>query len=353
MGIENIPEKGGVLFIANHLSYADPFFLGGGIFRNIRFLTTADVFKKKLNRFFFHQMGSIPIKRFTKDPSGIRKFFKLMHEGYAVGYFAEGQRSWTGEPSEFPDGVIRLLQKVPVPIIPVSIAGIYALWPRWADNIRRARVQVRFHPPIQNIKKLSPQKFEQNLKNTIHSDEQTFKNKILSDKRINSGLTNLFWRCPICGDIDAMREYEDDKIKCCSCRATGQITKDNHLEINNLKESFGYWYHRLQNFSIEQERYKSHETELYLGNFPHIKKMDQGTLVIEKSKFIYNGKKQYEYLFSDIKQLYAEGGKTLHFITENTQVQIKFKNESPLKWVNFYRTMLTRSQNINSEMKDL
>jgi len=352
-GLENIPETGGSLFIANHLSYPDPFFVSGGIFRNIRFLTTAEVFKKKLNRLFFYLMGSIPIKRFTKDPSGIRKFFKVMQQGYAVGYFAEGARSWTGEPQEFPAGVTRLLKKVSIPIIPVSISGLYALWPRWAKHMRNAKVEVRFHPQLQNIQEMSYKEFENKLKELIHSDEINFKNELLSKKNLNIGLTSLLWRCPICGEIDALIEYDNDKIKCSLCEAKGILTTDNHLIINDLKKSFSYWYKCVKSFPIDINTYKSKICNLYIGNFPNIKKVDSGTLSIYKSRFQYDGRKVHIFEFSQIRKLHAEGSQVIHFITDNIQVQIKLFNESPLKWEALYQNMLARSQKLKGNDKAL
>jgi 1-acyl-sn-glycerol-3-phosphate acyltransferase len=350
IGRENLPENQNALFISNHLSYLDPFFLGADIHKNIRFLTTAEVFKKPRNRLFFHLMGSIPIKRFTKDPMGIRKFFKLMHKGYSVGYFPEGKRSWTGTPSEFPDGVLRLFKKTPIPIIPVSLAGLYAVWPRWAKKMRRARVQVKFHKPFILTKDMTEEFALKKIYALLYTDEKEFTDKILSKGKINGGINMLLWRCPVCGELDSIVEAGKNKLYCKKCLAEGILTTDNRLKMKiNHKyqtETFNFWYEKLSNYCIDDilnKELKSGKSILYMGNFPKIKKVDTGTLSLGNSSFKYDGKKQHRFKFSDIKQLHTEGYRVLHFSTRKIQVQIKFLEESPLKWERFYKEMLIRS----------
>ncbi len=346
-GVENIPDSGGVLFICNHLSYPDPFFISGGIHRNIRFLTTAEVYKKPLNRLFFRLMGSVPIKRFTRDPAGIRNFFKIIQKGYAVGYFPEGKRSWTGEPSDYPKGVYRLLKRVKVPIIPVSIAGFYALWPRWANKMRRAKTTVRFHPPIRMRDFSSPSNFLTYIKPILHNDEKNYTAQILTRKSINQGLANLLWRCPICGVLDSIIEDKQNKIHCSHCHITGKYNRDNTLTIMSskavTKKQLPDWYSKILEFPFNKKEYSSRLSYLYMGNFPHIKRVDKGTIHINPSKIVYVGEKKYEFPFNQIKQLHTEGNKTLHFITHKKQIQIKFLYESPLKWEKIYY-MLLKSQ---------
>jgi len=349
-GTENIPDDGSALFVANHMSYPDPFFIAGGIHRNIRFLTTAEVFKKRINRTFFYIMGSVPIKRFTKDPIGIRKFLKLIGQGYAVGYFPEGKRSWTGEPSPFPKGVYRLLKKIRVPIIPVSTAGFYALWPRWGDRMRRATLQVRFHPPLVIIPDETEEQFTQRLTAILYQDEYKHSDQLLSKRHLNKSISTLFWRCPVCGKMDAIREVGHREFICQDCQSGGLITSNHRVKLYNSQtdsseiHQFATLYKQVIDFPIFGDSFKSQKSILYIGNFPHIKKVDSGTLSLKDRTFEYNGSKKRLYKLSEITQLHTEGNRILHFITDRKQIQVKFLHESPLKWEQIYNRVLARSQ---------
>ena len=344
-GYENIPEEGGALFISNHVSYVDPFFLSGLTFRNIRFLTTAEVFKKRHNRLFFHLMGSVPIKRFTKDPTGIRKFFKLMQEGYALGYFPEGKRSWDGAPSEFPDGTLRLIKKVPVPIIPVSLSGFYALWPRWGTKIRRAKINITFHPQLKFDRKISDDELYQLISKYIFTDEINFQNEIFSKKSLNAKISTLFWRCPACGEFDSLQEFGQSEFSCKNCQSKGKILSDHSIElfdkVRNLtfSKKISQTYAIIEKMKIEINSdtiFRSRRTNLMVGNFPNIKKIDSGTFSLDRDKITYLGKKKHVFELANIKQLHSENNKILHFVYVDYQVQIFFFEESPLKWEKLY-----------------
>ena len=140
-----------------------------------------------------------------------------------------------------------------------------------------------------------------------------------------------------------MIEYGDDKIKCKVCKADGLLTMDNRLIINIKKETFDHLYKCIQSFSLEIIEYTSQKCDLFISNFPKIKKVDSGTLSILKSKFKYDGCNIHLFEFSKIRQFQAEGNKIILFITDDKQVQITFKYESPLKWVALYENMLARS----------
>ncbi len=347
-GKENVPEYGGVIFVANHLSYADPFFFAGTIPRNVHFLTTAEVFKSPLKRLFFNLVGSIPIKRFKRDPGGIRKMLSLLKKGYAIGYFPEGQRCWTGEPSPFPQGTARLLKKLNVPIIPVSISGIYALWPRWSDKIRPAKVEVIFYEEFIIQNDWTDEEIEERLGDIIFTPNKQYKDILLSSKNLNKGITNLLWRCPICGVFDSIKTEKSDKCYCTSCDTQWKFTLDNKLKLiepqnfTNSTKDFSEWYELIRNHTLPDIKkniveIKSKTCNLYLGIFPKFKKVDTGYLQIFHDKFIFIGeKKQYSWSFDSIKIFNAEGNKKIHIITRNIQIQIFLQDEGGLKWKELY-----------------
>lgn len=354
-GLENIPENGGVLFIASHQSYVDPFLLSGITFRNIRFLTTAELFKTKFNRLFFHLMGSIPIKRFTKDPAGIRRFFRLMHQGYALGYFPEGKRSWSGAPSKFPDGTLRLLKKVPVPIVPVTLSGFYELWPRWSTKMNRTKLGIQFHPPLDFDKNISDDELLSLISEKIFFQDNTFKTQIFSNKKINHKISTLFWRCPICTSFDSIVEKNDAEFECKSCHSTGQILKDFSIRIiNNLSKksetkAVHQWYKIIDKIPVLLDSntvFSSQKSLLLKGNFPKLKRIDSGTFRLDCCKIIYVGRKKHIFNLDNIKQLYSENNKILHMVIDNFQVQIKLFYESPLKWERLYEEIKIKKERV-------
>src|SRR5262245_42176787 len=67
-GLENIPERGGVLLLSNHQSFLDPVLLALRLKRPVSYMARSDLFEK--NRFFTWLITSLhafPIKRASAD----------------------------------------------------------------------------------------------------------------------------------------------------------------------------------------------------------------------------------------------------------------------------------------------
>jgi 1-acyl-sn-glycerol-3-phosphate acyltransferase len=99
-------------------------------------------------------MGAIPTRRYQVDPQSVRVVLRLLDEGWGIGVFPEGERSWDATLQAFRTGSMRLVLKSDVPVIPCGIAGTYGVCPRWDDmkwhKIGRGRetVTIRYGKPI-------------------------------------------------------------------------------------------------------------------------------------------------------------------------------------------------------------
>lgn len=159
-----IPESGPALLVCNHLSYADSIVLFGTIDRRTRFIMEDIYHRIPVLNWAFRGARTIPITSPLKN----RKIFEeaeneaanALQNGELVFIFPEGRLSPAGEQIPFKRGAIRILERQPVPVIPVAIKGLWGSYfshggskpalkglPKW--HWRRRRVTVRFGEPIQ------------------------------------------------------------------------------------------------------------------------------------------------------------------------------------------------------------
>ncbi|MDB6127740.1 MAG: AMP-dependent synthetase, partial [Verrucomicrobia bacterium] len=123
-GTENFPATGGVLLIANHLSYIDPVVLQLACPRPIRFIGYKGLKDQLFFRWVFRLSGAIPISQ-TSSMEGTRLAIKALQAGEVVAIFPEGHISRTGQLMPIMRGFEVVARKAGVPIIPAFIDGVW------------------------------------------------------------------------------------------------------------------------------------------------------------------------------------------------------------------------------------
>ena len=127
-GRDNIPDKGGVLFVCNHLSYIDALFLFASIDRPIRFIMSDDAYRIWFVKPFAKILQVIPMpsrQRPRQIVQGLREASARIVAGEVVCIFAEGQVSRTGNLLPFRRGFVRIMRDLDNPIIPVNLGGVW------------------------------------------------------------------------------------------------------------------------------------------------------------------------------------------------------------------------------------
>ena len=128
VGRDNIPERGGALFVCNHLSFIDVLLLQSSTDRPIRFIMYAGYMKQKVLGTFARIMRCIPISSELR-PRDLIKSLKVasqaIRDGEVVCIFAEGQITRTGQMLPFRRGYEKIMKDVDAPIIPIHLDGVW------------------------------------------------------------------------------------------------------------------------------------------------------------------------------------------------------------------------------------
>lgn len=132
-GLENVPENGKFVVVANHESYIDPPIIKAIFDRNfnvvVHFLTKKEAYNNLFKNFFFESVGTIKVNRGKKDDDAIKLAVKKIKHGFPIGIFPEGTRSKDGNLHRGKTGAVRIALLAKCPIIPVGINNTYELWP--------------------------------------------------------------------------------------------------------------------------------------------------------------------------------------------------------------------------------
>lgn len=154
-GMEHIPATGGVLLIANHLSYIDPVVLQMACPRRIRFIGYKGLRENAFFDWAFRQSGVISISA-TSPADGMRRAIKSLAAGEVVAIFPEGHISRTGQLMSIQRGFEVIARRSGVPVVPAFIDGVWGSIFSFAGNrylwksprLKPTPVFVQFGAPI-------------------------------------------------------------------------------------------------------------------------------------------------------------------------------------------------------------
>ena len=139
-GLENVPDEGGCVLVANHLSARDPFYIAVRVRnRRLHFMAKAELFKFKPLAAFMRGLLSFPVDRGHNDLNAVRTALKLLSDGHILGVFPQGTRSKGNVRTPMLNGVAMIALRAQKPVIPVYIGGQYRLF---------RRIPLRFGKPV-------------------------------------------------------------------------------------------------------------------------------------------------------------------------------------------------------------
>lgn len=154
VGLDNIPDKGPVVMVSNHITYVDFMLLAGAVRRPLRFIMHRSFYELPIVRFVCQVGGAVPIATKDEDESVYEAAFEKIKEGLERNeifcIFPEGRLTPTGEMMPFQRGIERILRESPVPVVPVALSGLWGSYFSKASNARKLpkRVRVSVGEPI-------------------------------------------------------------------------------------------------------------------------------------------------------------------------------------------------------------
>jgi 1-acyl-sn-glycerol-3-phosphate acyltransferase len=143
-GEESIPVAGPAILVCNHVSFVDAVLLMAASPRPIRFVMDHRIFKVPLLGALFRLAKAIPIAPRAEDPAAYDAAFEaaaqVLRDGDLLGIFPEGGITRDGQLQEFKGGVMKILERQPVPVIPMALTN---LWGSFFSRIEQGGAMVR------------------------------------------------------------------------------------------------------------------------------------------------------------------------------------------------------------------
>lgn len=155
LGFENLPARGGVLMLGNHISWLDWAILQIASPRPIRFVMHRAIYQHWYLKRFLDFFGVIPIAR-GESKESLERINRLLKAGEVVCLFPEGAISRSGQLGEFKTGFERSVEGVEGIILPFYLRGLwgsqFSRAGEWLRGLRSTRLRkeiiVAFGAPL-------------------------------------------------------------------------------------------------------------------------------------------------------------------------------------------------------------
>lgn len=227
----NIPESPPFFIVSSHRNYLDPFFISYALPWPVSNVSTFEMFRGSLKRRIFTALGSIPRKRYATGIKHILGIKRALYQGYPVGIFPEGERSWTGMMQPFKPEVLRMFKLfIQIPILPVRIEGNYHLWPRWSPRLLKGSIRLYFEPLIRIGEGDNPEELGRTIAEKVRPRGSAGTDDRCRSKNLTGKLSRLIYRCPACRTLEALREIPPRALRCDHCGHTIEIDSGFRLK---------------------------------------------------------------------------------------------------------------------------
>ena len=152
-GAEHLPREGPFVLAPNHVSFLDPFAVAAALdYRRLRHTYWAGrvgaAFSNPFTRLVSRLAQAVPIDSHRAVFSSLAFGAVVLKSQKNLVWFPEGHRSPTGELQPFKPGIGMLLDRYPVPVVPVFIHGTHEAMPPGRIWARPKKVTVIFGKPL-------------------------------------------------------------------------------------------------------------------------------------------------------------------------------------------------------------
>jgi acyl-[acyl-carrier-protein]-phospholipid O-acyltransferase/long-chain-fatty-acid--[acyl-carrier-protein] ligase len=139
VGFDNLPARGGVLMLGNHISWLDWAMIQIACPRPVRFVMHRTYYQRWYLRWFLDFFGVIPIAG-GQSKEALARINELLKAGEVVCLFPEGAISRSGQLGEFKRGYERTVEGVAGVILPFYLRGLWgSRFSRSSERLQEAR----------------------------------------------------------------------------------------------------------------------------------------------------------------------------------------------------------------------
>jgi len=144
-----LPDHGGAIVVANHISGLDPLLMIAACNRPLRFVIAREQYERFGLQWLFRWGGCIPVDRAARPERALREALRALRAGEVVALFPHGAIHLEHEPHrKLKGGVAALSRLSGCPVVPLHIEGVRGEGFVLAALCLRSRARLWAFPPL-------------------------------------------------------------------------------------------------------------------------------------------------------------------------------------------------------------
>lgn len=297
-----------VIFLCQHRSRNDYIYVYGGLRRSDIHVLCGyqNVFQRGIYT-LFKKLGVIAKMLYQPDVHATKQLITAKKLGNSVMVFPEGIQSTSGSTHPINPATMKLLCKLKLPVVLVSLKGSYFTRTRYSYDVKKGKILVRYSvlfnsEDFENY--TSDELYSKMLKEFQYNEFEEHKGEKIAfrGKKPNIyGLDNIIFKCPECKS-EYKFTVEGDSMRCSDCGF--EISMDEYYDIHAKKgelpfENIDQWYKwqrkeisravRDNNFEMSTRVKIGRINTQKLGPNYSLQYYGEGTLTLTNKGLVYKG----------------------------------------------------------------
>ncbi len=221
------------LLLPNHQGFWDPFLAVVPLRQHVYYIASDAIFRSKKLKFVLQFLGAIPKTKAQSDMDALNHIFALKDQGYSVGIFAEGTRTYDGQTLPLLKSTSKLVRMLKIPVVTVRFKGGYYCHPRWGTSIRKGTMHVEYALTFtgEEVGSMKASEIHETLTKALSFDEVAWQKEVqqsFTSKTPAENIEQLLFTCPACGSMKGFTS-KGAEFTCKACDKTWHINEKQEL----------------------------------------------------------------------------------------------------------------------------